>query len=399
MRWILLALLALGVWLVPAGFVQAGLYNTESPLFRTFPANHQQFQAQLSDLRSVIRIDPPSQVRVSFLKRVAELEAKGHDGTLTVEDRVNLSCYYILLSNAAQPRFEEATRVLEAVPQEDRNFMVLGNLATAHQMADRGERAESYLLQSLRNFPVVWLGWTSRQLLWFNRVERYHLTLVQARMRDSRQPALRELGVDNLFPGLRFVGPSGEYEAGALAADQWARLPQDAMNLVTQLVLWLPHDDRLYWLLAELINAGGDFVMAADYLDELVTKRGYTASRELKQHRIILREAARLAATLKNARDWILEKQSDGPIPLVEAMLPYGVGPLLDTIALVSALDRAMKETPPEKPPVAEPAPPAAGPPAISWSLNWPQIGVSFAAGIVLTLLFSWQLRESRRRR
>ena len=50
---------------------------------------------------------------------MAELEAKGHEGYLTVDDRVNLSSYYILLSNAVQPRIEEATRVLEAVPQAE----------------------------------------------------------------------------------------------------------------------------------------------------------------------------------------------------------------------------------------------------------------------------------------
>ena len=62
-----------------------------------------------------------------------------------------------------------------------------------------------------------------------------------------------------------WVGPSGAYEAGALAADQWPRLPAEAMNLVTQLVLWLPHDNRLYWLLAELVNVNGDF-STAEYL-------------------------------------------------------------------------------------------------------------------------------------
>ena len=101
--------------------------------------------------------------------------------------------------------------------------MVLGNLATAHQLAERWERAESYLVQSLRNFPVVWVGLPSPRLNWFCRVEKYHLALIQARMRERQQPAGRGLGVDNLFPGLRFVGPSGEYEAGSLAADQWPR--------------------------------------------------------------------------------------------------------------------------------------------------------------------------------
>ena len=69
-----------------------------------------------------------------------------------------------------------------------------------------------------------------------------------------REPSSREESLDNLFPRVRFVGPSGEYEPGLLAADQWTNLPADALTIVSQLVLWYPHDNRLYWLFAELLN-------------------------------------------------------------------------------------------------------------------------------------------------
>ena len=81
-------------------------------------------------------------------------------------------------------------------------------------------------------------------------------------------------------------------------------------------------------------------------------------------------------------------------------MFPSGAGVVLDNMALVSALDRAlaMEEAAPKSLPLAEAAPPPA-PPAIGWSLDWRQIGVSFGAGVVVALLFSWQVRELRRRR
>ena len=64
--------------------------------------------------------------------------------------------------------------------------------------------------------------------------------------------------LDALFPRVHFVGPSGQYESGMLAAEQWANMPADALTIVKQLVLWFPHDSRLKWLLAELLNAGND---------------------------------------------------------------------------------------------------------------------------------------------
>src|SRR5438132_2175007 len=51
MRQVLLALVVLGSLLAPVRSAQAGLYNTEAPLFRAFPTSHQQFQAILSELR------------------------------------------------------------------------------------------------------------------------------------------------------------------------------------------------------------------------------------------------------------------------------------------------------------------------------------------------------------
>jgi hypothetical protein len=95
--------------------------------------------------------------------------------------------------------------------------------------------------------------------------------------------------VDDLF-GVKFVGPSGRYKAGALAADQKAKLPPDAIAVVQQLVLWFPEDTRLLWLLGELYNADGNLEAASKTLDLCVWSRHFQSA-TLREHRRIVREA------------------------------------------------------------------------------------------------------------
>src|SRR5262249_33176835 len=96
--------------------------------------------------------------------------------------------------------------------------------------------------------------------------------------------------LDDLF-GVAFVGPSGKYEAGTLAAAERKKLPAAAVALAQQLALWLPGDPRLLWQLAELANAHGDVGVAAAILDGCVTEFGLR-SPELHAHRKAARAAA-----------------------------------------------------------------------------------------------------------
>jgi hypothetical protein len=90
---------------------------------------------------------------------------------------------------------------------------------------------------------------------------------------------------------MRFVGESGQYEAGVLAARERSKLPADAIAIVQQLLLWLPEDTRLYWLLGELYNAAGDTDAARRILEDCVDNRRFEGH-ELRAHRQIIRESA-----------------------------------------------------------------------------------------------------------
>ena len=97
-------------------------------------------------------------------------------------------------------------------------------------------------------------GWNEARFKLYRRAETYLLKLIRLRSRE-RPPAFGRpspLGsdVEPLFEGgtpptrVHFVGDSGKYEAGSIARAEKAKLPPDAVEIVEQLLIWLPHDER-----------------------------------------------------------------------------------------------------------------------------------------------------------
>jgi tetratricopeptide (TPR) repeat protein len=411
MRTALTAALAVGLFLLPSGSLHAGLYNTAEPPLYPPPQTFAQFQSVRGDLQgaAVERPGAPNPLREHYLQQVKGLEAKGKAGDLTVEDRVNLGAYYVRLL-----RFEEAVRVLSAAEaQEPDNFMVLCNLATANYLADpqdpaRLDRAITEQEQALKAWPVVWAGLTADELRWYRRAEGFFLTLLQQRRQEARLQAGRPpQTLDDLFH-VRFVGPSGQYEPGTLAPDQMAALPAERVPIVSQLLLWLPFDNRLYWLLAELLNAQGDVESAVKIMDVLVATNFNTP--ELWAHRKALRQALPVAQELGGdkgpvSKEWLLWEVA----PREPGLAP-GAGPLLKEAAWAAAFERLRRGDALAEPrsaagsgrPPAETADKAApgdkGQPA-SWMPDWRPFLVGLASGVALALLVGLQVRQSRARK
>src|SRR5262249_15331003 len=105
--------------------------------------------------------------------------------------------------------------------------------------------------------------------------------------------------LDDLF-GVRFVGPSGEFQAGRMPPDEKKKLPADAIAIVQQLLLWFPADNRLYWLLGELLNAQDDIGSAATVFNECVWTRRYDPPL-LRTHRQIVQQANAAQAPMLGA--------------------------------------------------------------------------------------------------
>jgi tetratricopeptide (TPR) repeat protein len=253
------------------------------------------FRDALSDLRTIGLEQPPiSPKRKHYLARRDELLAKDRRGNLTVEERVNLSEYLIRLG-----QYEKAVEVLTpTAAQERRNFMVFANLATANQYAGRLDRAIGYLPTVRDIWPQEWPGLSKEQLEWYRRVEKYHLDLAKLRYREIAGGAKPPNSLDNLFGTVRFVGESGQYEAGTLAAKEREKLPKDALAIVQQLQMWLPEDTRLYWLIGELYNAEGDVEAAAKIFDDCVWGRRFDNT-ELREHLKIVQAAKPKAGPLE----------------------------------------------------------------------------------------------------
>jgi hypothetical protein len=441
--WIVVAALVVG-GLIPAP-ARAGVYNTAEPW--PLPGTFDQFQGQLSTYRAAA-VDVPNRVAAAlwtvtgdacpqapgvplrlltplagqrllgpadqslglhYCRQVAELEAKDSRGMLSLDERINLGAYYIRLGN-----YQSAIRVLEAKAQESRHFLLRANLATAYELAGIPERALHYRQLALSSWPAMYPGWDSGQVNFYRKAEQYHLTLLRLREEESRLGAGRGgMRLDPLFPKVRFVGAGGEYEAGGIAPAQWAEIPGDAGAVVMQLLLWLPFDDRLHWLLGELLNAGGDVSAAAAMMKPVVlkqgdpTKWGSGAPPELREHYRILEAAAR---DIKRYNDALLVHPLDGRRELLFLHLPgeMGVpvgGALLTEagrvwgMAQIDEREKAiLRGSGPAPPPPTAPTQDVA-PKSTGWVPDWRQMAVSFAAGVLVAWLVGHQIRQARRPR
>jgi tetratricopeptide (TPR) repeat protein len=323
-----LFILTLGLTLLAVSPVVGGLYNTAEktvlgppsgppPLFRDF-------RDKWTELRSIAIDDPTKEniLRKRYLL-VAGLVPGNPNAPLTVEQRINLSAYLVRLN-----QLDKALGVLRNARGADANdFRLQANLATVHQlMADAAPartkdektvreghyRDALYAIKgALKAWPKEEKSWSEKHkanMAWWRQVEEYHKKLIELRRTEAvKQPIgpwKPPSSVDALFP-VKFVGESGKYEAGKLAAAEKAKLPDNALEIVEQLLVWMPNDPRLAWLLGELLNARGratfseatqtlvewDVESAALIFKELVEGRHYR-SPELTDHLEVLRKAS-----------------------------------------------------------------------------------------------------------
>jgi len=354
------------------------------------------------------QLPPPDKtLGMRYVRRAAELERREAEGLLSLDDRINLGAYHIRLGN-----YQKAIKVLEA--KQSRHFMLRANLATAYEMAGMPDRAIPYRQLALSSWPAIYPGWDSVQLNFYRKAEQYHLNLLLLRQAEARLEPARagSLHLDNLFPrigfnevtgkyeavgSIAFVGPSGEYEAGGISPAQYIEVPADAIPVVMQLLLWLPFDDRLHWLLGELLNASGDVVSAAALMKPVVNKPqdpqkwDAGAPPELREHYRVLAAAA--AAREKYSEGVQLTQDRYLNLKLLAALAPRGMG--------LGAGDLIQEATWPaivivSEPPKAEASPTPPAPAPASWLPNLWHVAVSFAAGAVVALLLGYQIRQAR---
>jgi tetratricopeptide (TPR) repeat protein len=384
MRWIAKVSMVVGVCMGTAASVRGGLYNSAEPA-GVLSRNFRKFQDTLIPLRQIGAPGVHSLLADRY-DLIATLAARGARPTLTVEQSLDLSGYLI-----RQRKYREAVNLLTPAQFKERdNFLVLSNLATAEQLDGQPRRARDYLADALRLWPKEWsslsearrkwfgqIGWNERDFGWYREVETYQLRLLRLRSKEpSSQAGGLPENVDALFDEdgqtqgrLKFVGPSGQYEAGKLAPAERVKLPRNAIEIVEQLLVWMPHDNRLYWLLGELFNAEGDIPAAQAIFEEAAVKWDPKTSKSA-------------GAQMGFKRD------ADLP-PLFKAHL--------DVLRAQPSAEVVVSEPTPLSPPTAAAAvsgqEAATGPP-----VEWKSLGVGFGIGLVVAFFAYWQIREIRRR-
>jgi hypothetical protein len=381
MRWALAITGALGL-LAVIGRTEAGLYNTAEPI--VLPTrDFRKFQDALITLRqSALPIEIKDKdgkgikIRTPLYRQnelIADL-SKTNTSKLTLEQRLDVSAYLIRVL-----KYRDAANLLSPAQFQERdNFLVLSNLATAEQLDGQLLRARDYLSAALQLWPTQWtglkparrewlqdIGWNEHTFLWFREVETYQLKLIRLRSREA-VTAARPLpdDVDRIFD-VDFVGPSGKYEAGKLSIAQQAKLPKKAIEIVEQLLLWMPNDMRLSWLLGELYNAEGNVPVARAILQDVAAKWNPRAANSTA-----FASDAALPALFKQHLAILQEQPASAP---------------------------NLAERPLEAPPL--PAPGKPPPEERVTPVDWKSLSVGFGGGIVVAFLAAWQLREIRRKR
>jgi tetratricopeptide (TPR) repeat protein len=293
--------LAIGVVFMSVPRSPAGLYDPRQPTSPLVtergvrPLPFDLFRDALNDLLALgspLPATPPRPEALDLKKRTISrrdaLLARGL-GALSPTELAELGA----LQHRVRPIDASLDTLKQAYGRDPRNFWVLTHLGTVHQALGQLQEAAPYLETARDFFPEPWPGGNVNAGAWFKQAERYQLTLLRARVHEGvGRTGLRPgpaKDVDALFP-VRFVGPSGQYEAGTITDAEKAKLPADAIAVVQQLLLWFPEDTRLVWLLGELYNAQGNLESASAVFEECVWTRRYD-SPALREHRRIVRDA------------------------------------------------------------------------------------------------------------
>lgn len=390
-EWLVLMLL------VCASPASAGVYNLSERLPH---ASSSEVRGLVLQVRSAA-LPSKSSLRPEHFKYQVQseanrLEAVQRDGIFSTLDRVSLAGCYLRLGEP-----DKAIRLLE---RGDRShFLLLLNLAAAYFQTGDAAMAVRYQEQALKVWPEVFFAWSERELRRYRKCERALLNLYRFRAEESRGRPIREnLDIDPVFPGLRYVNTVGEFQPGALSQEMLDRLPDDAVDVLTQLAVWFPTDMRLYWQLGLLLSSVGVIDQAAAIADELVDAGMARSFKGLPQQRRALREAMLAFKVLGDPIDPAPRGQLLATLLLVPRplMAPPIVGDAAYAAACTGVVP-AMLEL--SKPPIpsfatAQQDPFASGGSANQAVFNFSHLALAFFFGMLVAALIALQRSEWRRR-
>jgi hypothetical protein len=259
--------------------LQAGIYSSiDNRMAESrYSPDYDVFGAILGDLATISATKPASNPPIR--QRYLLIEALGQ-GTRPNLDSLGQKINYsaVLLRRG---RAHGALQFLQSV--SPRNFVVESHDAMAHfltETPDLEEKSLIYMKRALEKWPKSWsdlnedqqnslksLGWDFADFDRYRKCEVYLQRLMIHRL-DEKKKRQKKLKVDDMLDPIflnaknepiRFRNEKGEYDVGKIAAADKEQLYPDFVDDVQQLLLWMPSDKRLLWLLAEAYNASAMF--------------------------------------------------------------------------------------------------------------------------------------------
>jgi hypothetical protein len=377
--------------------LRGGYYNTTDTGQETAwsPDYEYVFRNVLADLQ-LIAANPDPIRNPPIRRRYVLMEALGQTGARdwppglqTLEQKLDYSAVLIRRGKA-----DEAAQLLAPLTEEHpRNFIVYSQCATAHFLSstpDFRPKAKDYMRDSLKLWPQTWkdvdedqkkflesMRWEETAFLRYRRYETYFKRLMENRLDEEKQPRKKkatEETVDPIFVGsdnipVRFLNEKGEFEVGRIAEAERKKLPPDYIEAVEQLLIWKPGDDRLLWLLGEVLNAS-----AMDQKEGSARNQAIRNAFEVfKQLRTDVFNGQPISA-----RETIRKRY--------EALEPH-VKPafILEDPNLIPVRDAPLEKGNPTS--------------LLSNEIWWRALSVGFVTGFAVGMFALWQFQEGRRRR
>ncbi len=267
--WVLLGLV------VTCGSARAGVYSTADGDDFRLSINVTKFFETFNVVRSIgiDKVEKDNPLR----KRYFLYEALGGarpPNDLTLEQKLDYSAVLI-----RRKKFQQAIEYLTPLTrQHPEIFLFDCHLAMAYWGSgqpgnDRRALDIQSQVLSKRGWPATFgelspeqkpffenaMGWNEGPFDFYRKTETYLLKLMKLRLAEPAGAPFDS--VDAIFDdgkkpakAVRFVNDDGKFEPGRTSAAELRKLPPAALENVEQLLLWLPEDLRLYWLLGELAN-------------------------------------------------------------------------------------------------------------------------------------------------
>ncbi|MBI1831979.1 MAG: hypothetical protein HYR84_11070 [Planctomycetes bacterium] len=320
-------------------------------------------------------IPPPIRRRYLLMEALAQ---KGNLQLDTLEQKLNFSTVLI-----RRGRREEAEELLKPLLDEyPQHFILLSHYASACFLSgneDFRRRAGYYMKKAIEAWPERWTdlpkaeqdllvvtyGWEQTAFERNRRYEVFFKRFVDFRLNEEKKKARKEATPEVLDPiftdakekPITFLNEQGEFEVGRIATADKERMPNDAVEAVEQLLIWIPGEPRLMWLLAETFNAS-----AMEHKGE--------------------KDDSRKNRKIRSAHA-IFERLTD-PLNLAK----YG---RVEIKAHAEKIAAYVEKLPDENVTTV--------PPEITTESPWWRIGIGFLVGIAVGMFALWQIQEIRRRR